>query len=380
MSEADEELEVASGRALWSGTVTFGLVSIPVNLLPANRPKRMSLRMVSEEGRPLKRRYFTSRDGKPLEWSDIVRGYEVEKGRYVVLDEDELERLAPEKTRDIDLRLFVPADEIKPRYFDRAYFLTPDAGSNKAYRLLAQVMEETGRAGIATFVMRSKEYLTAIFAENGILRAETLRFADEIRDAGSIGLPEPVKPKPAEVKKVAAQLRKLKESQIAAAEMKDPAADRMLRLVKQKLRSGEDVVDAPDDDEESTDVIDLLEVLQRRLAESVDATGGDGKKGGAPGGASRRGKASSGRRPGKRATGGPAGASKQATGKQATGKQATGKQATAKLAKGKVATAKVAKGRTAAAARRTAGKRAKVRTAAGGRKPAGKGGNVRRAG
>jgi DNA end-binding protein Ku len=263
--EPDETEEESAGRPIWTGTVTFGLVSVPVNLLPANRPKRVSLRMVSEEGTPLERRYFTSRDDRALQWSDIVRGFEVEKGKFVVLTEEELERLAPEKTRDIDLRLFVEAETINPRYFERGYFLTPAGGSNKAYRLLARVMEETGHAGIATFVMRSKEYLTAIFAENGILRTETLRFADDLRDPESIGLPPPAKPKPAEVKRLLTQMRKLVKADVALSEMKDPSAERMLKLVKKKVRAGEDVVSAPAEESDSSDVIDLLEVLQRRL-------------------------------------------------------------------------------------------------------------------
>jgi DNA end-binding protein Ku len=274
--EHDGELGAEAGRPLWSGTVTFGLVSVPVNILPANRPKRVSLRMVTEDGTPLRRRYFTSKDDKPLDWDDIIRGYEVEKGKYVALEDDELERLAPEKSRDIDLQQFVNAEEINPRFFERAYFLTPAGGSNKAYRLLAQAMEETGLAGIATFVMRSKEYLTAILAENGILRAETLRFADEIRDPESVGLPKAARPKPAEVKKLLTQMRKLNESTVSTTELKDPTAERMLKLVKTKKKKGEDVVELPEDDEESSGVIDLLEVLQRRLAESKREGGGEG--------------------------------------------------------------------------------------------------------
>src|SRR5207248_7073669 len=107
-----------------------------------------------------------------------------------VVTDEELERLAPEKSRDIDLRRFVEAEAIPPMYFERSYFLVPAGGSAKAYRLLAATMEETHRAGIATFVMRGKEYLVAILSENGILRAETLRFSDEIRSPEDVGLPE----------------------------------------------------------------------------------------------------------------------------------------------------------------------------------------------
>ena len=268
MPEAEEE--VLEARPFWSGTISFGLVSVPVNLLPANRSEGVSLRMVSPEGTPLARRYFTSRDDKELDWSDIVRGYEIEKGEYVIVDDDELERIAPERTRDIDLRVFVKAEEIDPMHFERAYYLTPAGGSTKAYRLLAQVMEETGRAGIATFVMRAKEYLIAILAENGILRAETLRFADEVRTPEDIGLPEPGKPKAAEVTRIRKQIEKLEKTKFDPKELTDHSAERLLKLVRKKVKAkDEDVVDAPADDEEAPDtsgVIDLMEILQRSLA------------------------------------------------------------------------------------------------------------------
>lgn len=255
----------ASIAPFWSGTITFGLVSIPVNLLAANRSDRISLRMVSEEGTPLKRRYFSRSNDKPLEWDEIVRGYEIEKDRFVVVDDDELERLAPERTRDIDLRLFVKAEEIDPMHFERAYFLTPAGNSTKAYRLLAQVMEETGRAGIATFVMRAREYLVAIFSENRILRAETLRFADELRTPEDVGLPEPEKPAAAEVTRARKAIERLAEKRLSTKELEDRSADRILKLVKEKVKRGAAIPKPESDEEDTSDVIDLMAALQRSL-------------------------------------------------------------------------------------------------------------------
>src|SRR2546421_590780 len=131
----------------------------------------------------------------------MVRGFEYEKGKYVIVTDEELERLAPEQSRDIDLRKFVDLESIPPLYFDRSYFLAPSQGSEKAYRLLAETMEKNKLAGMATFVMRGKEYLVAIFPENGILRAETMRFADELRSPKEVGLPEKKKVPAATVKK-----------------------------------------------------------------------------------------------------------------------------------------------------------------------------------
>ncbi|HEX2076079.1 MAG TPA: Ku protein [Longimicrobium sp.] len=261
--DASEQEAVA--RAFWSGTITFGLVSIPVALYAANRPRGVSLRMVSPEGTPLSRRYFTSRDDRELDADEIVRGYEIEKDRFVIVDDDELERLAPERTRDIDLRHFVRASEIDPMYFERAYYLTPAGQSNKAYRLLAQVMEETDRAGIATFVMRTKEYLVAILAENGILRAETLRFADEIRTPADVGLPEPAKVPDTQVKKIDREIGKLAEARMAVSELQDRSAERLRKLVERKVRAGDDVVHLEEPEDRPSDVIDLMEILKQRL-------------------------------------------------------------------------------------------------------------------
>jgi DNA end-binding protein Ku len=264
--EADRLDQAARARTFWSGTITFGLVSIPVALLAANRSVRPSLRMVSPAGTPLSRRYYTARDGKPLEPDDIVRGYEVEKDRFVVIDDEELERLAPERTRDIDLRVFVPASEIDPMHFERAYYLAPAGNSTKAYRLLARVMEETGRAGIATFVMRAKEYLVAILAEKGILRAETLRFADEVRTPEDVGLPEPQEPPAAEVKRMEKEIEKLAEKRLDTRELTDASAERLLKLVKKKVKAGDDVVRAERPRDEGAPVIDLMEILKRSIS------------------------------------------------------------------------------------------------------------------
>lgn len=294
MSDSDDltELqELSRGRPIWSGTVSFGLVSVPVAIMPANRPSPVAFHMVSEDGEQLRRKYFASTStshapkgrkkkkeegaaddvGRELSQDDIVRGYEWKKGKFVVVEDDELERIAPERTRDIDLRVFVDVNEIDPIYFVRAYYLTP-VGSPKAYRLLAQVMEERGRAGIATFVMRAKEYVAAILAENGILRLETLRFADEIRTAKDVGLPAPERPRPAEVKKIERLIKRHTKTTLDKRLLEDPVAEKIEALAKRKAKHGEDVVPAPEvpegDEEASANVIDLMARLQKSLAGS----------------------------------------------------------------------------------------------------------------
>lgn len=263
--------------AFWSGTITFGLVNVPVALFPANRAGGVSLRMLAPDGTPLERQYYDPETGKRVLYDEVVRGYEIQKGEFVVLDDDELEALEPEKTREIDLRRFVPVDDIDPMHFERAYFLVPDSGSNKAYRLLAEAMEKTGMAGIATFVMRTREYLVAILAEEGILRAETLRFADELRAPEAAGLDALPSAKPADVKRFEKAIRARAKADIDEKELRDDYAERLLKLVRRKQKKGEDVVDAPaGDGERDTDVIDLMAVLKRSMAQAGETTGGGG--------------------------------------------------------------------------------------------------------
>jgi DNA end-binding protein Ku len=270
--EHDEENESfggGRGRPIWSGTITFGLVSVPVQLVSGNRGNRVSLHMVTENGTQLARRYFTEHGRKPLTDDDIVRGFAVSKDKYVVLEEEDLERLAPEVTRDIDLSSFVPAEDVDPMYFVRAYYLIPGPGGAKAYRLLARVMEDTGRAGIARFVMRGKEYLVALIAENGILRAETLRFADELRSPKDVGLPKPSRVTAADTRKMTTQMKKLYKAKFSPKELADTMAAELLSIAKKKKRAGDDVVKlkpAPDEEPVATgDVIDLMERLKRSL-------------------------------------------------------------------------------------------------------------------
>ncbi|HSJ06305.1 MAG TPA: Ku protein [Longimicrobiales bacterium] len=272
MPETDEREADIGPRSFWSGTITFGLVSIPVELYPAHRSSRVSLRMVSPEGTPLERRYFCAREERELDWGEIVRGYELEKGSFVVVTDDELEKLAPDRTRDIDLRRFVPANDIDPMHFERAYFLTPGGNSTKAYRLLAATMEKTGRAGIATFVMRGKEYLIAILAENGILRAETLRFADEVRTPDDVGLPEPARASATAVKKIEKAIRSLTRDALDESQLEDAASARLIDLARRKAEEGEDVVAAPDVEAAppADGVLDLMAVLKRSLEGRTD--------------------------------------------------------------------------------------------------------------
>jgi DNA end-binding protein Ku len=258
-------------RSLWTGTISFGLVSVPVHVLPGNRTTRKGLRMLASDGTPLQRRYFCPREDVVLDWDDIVRGYEIEDEKYVVVTDEELEGLEPKKSREIELTRFVDLSAIDPMYFERAYFLAPGQGGGHAYRLLTDAMESTGKAGIATFVMREKEYLVAIVSEKGVLRAEILRFSDEVRSLGDVGLSKPVEPKPSTVKAFKDVLKRLTKTALDPAELTDDTAAALDQLAAKKARSRKNVVTTSEEvpETENAPVIDLLEVLKQTLAKEM---------------------------------------------------------------------------------------------------------------
>ncbi len=269
-------------RPAWSGTISFGLVSIPVSLFTATRTERLALRTLSPDGTPLRREYYCPEESRPVDGDAIVRGYEVAEGHYVTISDEELDSLAPEKSRDIDLRRFIPTTELSPMYFERAHFMVPASGSNKAYRLLADTLERTQRAGIATFVMRGKEYLVAILAEDGLLRAETLRFADELRSPSDIGLPEIQKPSRAKVQELRRFLKRRRKKSLEPSELEDRALGRARKVIEQKLKAKRDVVQIEqarlEPEGRTADVIDLMAALKRSLAKNAQKRSQPAKK------------------------------------------------------------------------------------------------------
>jgi DNA end-binding protein Ku len=223
--------------------------------------------MLGPDGQPLARKYYAEKTERDLDADEMIRGYEIKPGKYVPISDEELDRLAPEKTRDIDIKLFVPEESIPPVLFDRGYFLTPAANSEKAYKLLAETLEKSGRAGIATFVMRGKEYLVAIFSEHGILRAETMRFPDELRSPAEIGLPKKAKVPPATVKKFEKLISGKSKKQMSITKLKDEPTERLLKLVKKKSAQRKNVVEIETEkDSDDGKVIDLVAVLKKSLA------------------------------------------------------------------------------------------------------------------
>jgi DNA end-binding protein Ku len=280
-SRADVELEnrAPAVRPIWSGTITFGLVSIPVDLLSAIRPRQTAMKLVDKSGHPLGRQYHCSKEDKKLASDDLVRGYETGDGKIVEITDQEFESVAPEMSGDIELRNFVPLEQIPPLYFQKPYFLAPSGKSAKAYHLLAATMERTGRVGIGSFVMRGHEYLVAIVADNGVLRADTLRYADEIRTPDSMGLPKRSRVSATKVNQLVKEIDELTRRELDVSELRDQEAEALKELVEEKQKDEKSVIHRtgleevePEAAEGGAKIIDLMARLRKSLSGTVVVT------------------------------------------------------------------------------------------------------------
>ena len=261
-------------RPLWSGTITFGLVSIPVELVTAVRPRQTAMKLVDKAGHALGREYHCSKEDKKLSQDELVRGYETDSGKMVVITDEEFESVAPEMSGDIELRNFVPLEQIPPIYFNRPYFLAPSGKSTKAYHLLTATMEKAGRVGIGSFVMRGHEYLVAIIADNGVLRADTLRYADEIRTPETIGLSKRGKATASKVAQFVKIIEDLTRTDLDLTELEDQEAKALEKLAETKQKEDEDVIhqrglEQAEGDEGGAKIIDLMAVLRKSLSKSA---------------------------------------------------------------------------------------------------------------
>ena len=168
-------------RPLWKGSISFGLVNIPVELFVGTRDHTPRFRLLHRTDlSPISMERVCQTDGKPVAWDDLVKGYEVEKGHFVALTEDDFKTVALERSRSIDIQAFVPLHDIDVRYWDTPYFALPGKGAEHAYNLFAQALATSGRAGIAKYVMRQREHLAALLPVNGCLVVSTMRFEEDL--------------------------------------------------------------------------------------------------------------------------------------------------------------------------------------------------------
>src|SRR3954447_23264862 len=175
-------------RSLWSGTISFGLVSVPVRMIGATESKELRFHFLDKHDlQPIGYDKVRRDTGEHVDSDDVVRGFEVEKGRFVPLEDEDLDRLDVELTKTIDICDFVDLDEIDPIYFRKAYYLLPQDGAEKPYRLLVEALEQTSKVAIAKVVIRKKQHLAALRPYEGLLLLETMYFADEVRKPESVG-------------------------------------------------------------------------------------------------------------------------------------------------------------------------------------------------
>ena len=267
-------------RAIWSGSISFGLLNVPVKLYSAVSKKSVSFRELREsDGSRIRHKRVAEADGEEVPYEEIVKGYEVAPEQYVVVTRDELEQLDPKKTRAIEIKDFVDLDDIDPIYFDHPYYLGPDKGAEKAYGLLVKAMEDSRKVAIARFVLRNKENLAALRPMDGVMTMATMRFADEVVTPDEIADSiegDPGKPTKKELEMAKALIDSL-AGEFEAGEYRDEYREEVLALIERKAK-GESVVAAKSEAPTPTKAPDLMAALEESLAavKGEDLAKGDG--------------------------------------------------------------------------------------------------------
>jgi DNA end-binding protein Ku len=271
-------------RSIWSGAISFGLVNVPVKLYSAVSRKTVRFHQLnSETGNRIQQKRMDPETGEEVPYEQIVKGFELTKDRYVIVTPDELETLDPERTRTIDIEDFVDLDDIDPIFYDHPYYLVPDKGAAKAYGLLLNAMEASGKVAIARVVIRSKEQLVAIRpGEGNVLTMETMIFADEVVDPQELDdLPAAKELKASDRElKMAQQLIDSLSSEFEPERYRDEYRDKVLELIERKAQ-GEEIAVQPEAPEPAK-VPDLMAALEASLAavktDDDDGEDGAGKK------------------------------------------------------------------------------------------------------
>ena len=254
-------------RAIWSGAISFGLVNIPVKLYSAVSKKTVRFHQIDAESGGRVRQKRVGPDGEEIAYEQIVKGYEIGPDRYVTISPEELEALEPQKTRTIDIEDFVDLEQIDPIYYDHPYYLAPDTGAAKAYKLLVDAMEDSGKVAVARVVLRSKEHLVAIRPRDGALAMETMLFADEVIPAESL---EELAAGDGDVKTsdrelaMANQLIDSLASDFEPGKYRDEYRERVLDLIERKAQGETIVIEEPEAEPEK--VPDLMAALEASIA------------------------------------------------------------------------------------------------------------------
>jgi DNA end-binding protein Ku len=270
-------------RALWKGSISFGLVNIPIELHTAVRDHRPKFRMLhAKDKSPVRFERVCVRDGNPVAWEDLVKGYEYEKGHFVVLTKEDFLAAALNKTRTVDIIDFVKADEIDDRFFETPYYLTPSKGGERAYALLREAIRESERVGIAKFILRDAQHLAAVEVIENALVLTVMRYADELVDTKQFEFPAT-----GGIRKPELDMAKSLVNSLAAewhpSKYTDEYRENLMKVIKAKMK-GKTIRLAAEAEPQQAEVVDLMERLRRSLEQR-------------PGGKARAGKAKPGRKP-----------------------------------------------------------------------------------
>ncbi len=256
-------------RSIWNGTITFGLIAVPIKVHSAIEDKGVHFHQVHEkDGARIRQKRICSKEGKEVPYKEVAKGYEVREDEYVMLAKEEIDAAAGERSRLIELEEFVCRADIDPVFYDRAYYLGAGDAGEDAYRLLHDALERTERAGIGRWVFHNREYLVAVRPVNGTLALHTMRFADELVDAGDLDVPEPSRaPAKREIEMAGALVESL-HGRFRPSAFEDTYRERLLELIERKAKGEEIELPEADDAERSDDLMAALEA----------SLGGAGKK------------------------------------------------------------------------------------------------------
>jgi DNA end-binding protein Ku len=277
-------------RSMWKGSIAFGLVNIPIELYSATRDHRPKFRLLhAKDEEPVRYERVCQKEGKPVAWDDLVKGYEYAKNQFVVLTKDDFKTAALEKTKTIDILDFVDPAEIDERYFETPYYLTPGKGADRAYALLREAIRESGRIGIAKIILRDAQHLAAVEAIGDALVLTMMRFSDELADLDEFRFPKKGDIRAAELN-MARQLIASLESSWDPEKYTDEYKTNLMRVIDAKLKGRAPKLVAEDHGPKQAEVVDLMARLRASL-EGKRAASGPRKAGSARRGhASKRGK------------------------------------------------------------------------------------------
>jgi len=252
-------------RPIWSGSIQFGLVSIPVGVYSATSSERISFNLLhkKDHGR-IRNKRFCEVEGKEVSNEDIVKGYEYEKGEYIEMTDKDFESIAIESTKVINITDFVSADEIDPMFFDTPYYLAPGKGANQTYLLLREALKKSGKVGIAKVAIRQREYLAAVKPHGAALMMETMHFADEINDPDDLKLPPENSKIDSRQLKIAEQLINGLSDTFDPEQYQDTYREALLKVIDDKLK-GKKTKPAATHKTQSTKVVDIMDRLKESL-------------------------------------------------------------------------------------------------------------------